>query len=146
MSLPSKPLAKRAGSDNREPTVPTDSVSDIAYLMIIFFILTTSIRKLTGFDTDIPSAQQQQQQQQSEKTPTLKLHPGGMSFNDQPVDLAAFRKALADMKLEKRPEDKRVIVLDAAKGVDYQAYYEAMAAISGAGGIIGIMTEEDGGK
>lgn len=137
---------KKNRREKEEPTVPTDSVSDIAYLMIIFFILTTSIRKLTGFNADIPSAQQQQQQQQSEKTPTLKLHPGGMSFNDQPVDLAAFRKALADMKLEKRPEEKRVIVLDAAKGVDYQAYYEAMSAISGAGGIVGVMTEEDGGK
>ena len=62
----------------------------------------------------------------------------------QPLDLAAFRKALKEMNLEKRPEDKRVIVLDAAKGVDYQAYYEAMAAISGAGGIVGIMTEESG--
>ena len=136
-------LGKRNRKAKEEPTVPTDSVSDIAYLMIIFFILTTSIRKLTGFNTDIPSAQQQQQQQ-AEKTPTLKLHPGGMSFNDQAVDIAAFRKALADMKLDKRPEDKRVIVLDAAKGVDYQAYYEAMAAISGAGGIVGIMTEETG--
>lgn len=137
-------LGKRTMKGREEPTVPTDSYSDISYLMIIFFILTTSINQLQGFNTDIPSAQQNQQQQQQEKTPTLKLHPGGMSFNDQPVNIAEFRKALRDMKLEKRPEEKRVIVLDAAKGVDYQAYYEAMAAISGAGGIVGIMTEETG--
>ena len=139
-------LGKKNRGAKEEPTVPTDSVSDIAYLMIIFFILTTSIRTLTGFNADIPSARQEQQPQQSEKTPTLKLHPGGMSFNDQPTDLAAFRKALADMKLDRRPESKRVVVLDAAKGVDYQAYYEAMAAISGAGGIVGILTEEGGDR
>jgi biopolymer transport protein ExbD len=138
-------LGRKLEREKEDPTVPTDSVADIAYLMIIFFILTTSIEKLSGFNADIPSAQQQQQQpHDAEKTPTLKLHPGGMSFNDQPIDLPGFRKALQEMKFDKRPEDKRVVVLDAAKGVDYQAYYEAMAAISAAGGIVGIMTEEPG--
>ncbi len=137
-------LGKRKKS-KEQPTVPTDSVSDIAFLLIIFFILTTSIRKLTGFETDIPAAQQQQQQQE-EKTPTIKLHDNGLSFNDQPMDMAGLRAALLVLKLPSKPEDKRVIVLDAAKGVKYQNYYETMAAISGAGGVVGIMTDEGGAK
>ena len=40
-------LARR--KEKRELEIPTDSVSDIAFLLIIFFILTTTLSKLTGF-------------------------------------------------------------------------------------------------
>jgi len=126
--------------------VPTDSVSDIAFLLIIFFILTTSIRKLTGFETDIPAAEQTQQQQQPDKTPTVKLHAEGMTFNDQPVTLEGLRAELRRLNLPARPEDRRVVVLEAAQGVSYQHYYQAMAAVSSSGGVVGILAEEEGAK
>jgi biopolymer transport protein ExbD len=45
------------------------------------------------------------------------------------------------MKLADRKPSEKVVLLDAAMETDYQNYYEVMAAISAAGGVVGIMTE-----
>ena len=54
------PFVRR--KEKRELEIPTDSVSDIAFLLIIFFILTTTMSKLTGFTAELPSGAASQQQ------------------------------------------------------------------------------------
>jgi len=130
----------------RDTVVPTDSLSDVAFLLIIFFILTTSIRRLTGFQADIPSAERANQSQQMEKMPSLKLTGGNMTWNDQPVDANLLRAKLAELQLASRAESERVIVVEASGRVPYQQYFEALSAISGAGGVVGILSEERGAR
>jgi biopolymer transport protein ExbD len=125
----------------RDSTVPTDSLSDIAFLLIIFFILTTSIRRLTGFTTEMPTAQKSQQQQ-TEKTPTVSLTQSGIKFDSQDVTVAVLREKLAALNLPSKKETDRIVILETNGKVPYQEYFEALAAISGAGGIVGILTEE----
>lgn len=129
----------------REPAMSFDSLSDIAFLLIIFFILATSIQKIAGFRTDLPSGQRSQQQVQKsdDKTPTAGLKGGSILFNEQVVTLDEFRRKLAALRLAERSEDRRVVLLDAAPDTPYQAYYEVMAAITAAHGVIGILTEEE---
>jgi biopolymer transport protein ExbD len=126
----------------RDTAVPTDSLSDIAFLLIIFFILTTSIQRLTGFQAEIPSAERAEQPQQAEKMPSIKLHGGNMTLNDQPVDANLLRAKLADLQLPSRPQSERVIVVEASGQVAYQQYFEVLSAISGAGGVVGVLSEE----
>jgi len=131
----------------RESLLPTDSVSDIAFLLIIFFILTTSIRRITGFTTDMPSAQKSPPQtQQTEKTPTVTLVGGQLKMDGASIDLPGLRNKLAALKLPARKENERVVILETSGKVSYQEYYETVAAISSAGGIIGILTEDEGKK
>jgi biopolymer transport protein ExbD len=124
----------------RDSTVPTDSLSDIAFLLIIFFILTTSIRKLTGVTTEIPAAEQGQAQ--LEKTPTVVLQGGSLAFNSENVSVEQLRQRLKELKLEAKKPEERVVLLEASGTVNYQRYYEVMAAVSAAHGVIGIITQE----
>lgn len=135
------PFVRR--KEKRDLETPTDSVSDIAFLLIIFFILTTTLSKLTGFTAELPAAAAAQQQaaRTDAKTPTVQLASGKLLFNEQEVSMAALRERLLDLQLAKKQGEEKVVMLEAAGQVDYQTYYEAMAAISGAGGIVAIVEE-----
>lgn len=135
------PFVRR--KEKRELEIPTDSVSDIAFLLIIFFILTTTMSKLTGFTAELPSgaAAQQQAAKTDAKTPTVQIANGKLLFNEQEVSMAALQERLLDLQLAKKQGEERVVMLEAAGKVDYQTYYAAMAAISAAGGIVAIVEE-----
>jgi biopolymer transport protein ExbD len=135
-------LARRR--EKRELEIPTDSVSDIAFLLIIFFILTTTLTKLSGFTAELPSAAASQQQATSDaKTPTVQLANGKLLFDEREVSPAALRERLLDLRLDKRQGEERIVMLEAAGKVDYQTYYEVMAAISTAGGVVAIVEEDE---
>lgn len=135
------PLARRR--EKREPDIPTDSVSDIAFLLIIFFILTTTLAKLTGFQSELPSADASQRQAQNQpKTPGVQLANGKLLFNEQEVTPQVLRERLLDLRLGSRQGEDKVVMLEAAGKVDYQTYFETMAAITTAGGVVAIVEEE----
>ncbi len=130
--------------EKRELEIPTDSVSDIAFLLIIFFILTTTLNKLSGFTAELPSAAANQQQAASDaKTPTVQLVNGKLLFDEREVSLAGLRERLLDLRLGTREGEERIVMLEAAGRVDYQTYYEVMAAISAAGGVVAIVEEDE---
>lgn len=134
------PFVRR--KEKRDLEIPTDSVSDIAFLLIIFFILTTTLSKLTGFTAELPSAAAQQQAAKTDlKTPTVQIANGKLLFNEQEVSPAALRERLLDLQLTKKQGEEKIVMLEAAGKVSYQAYYEAMAVISAAGGIVAIVEE-----
>ena len=45
------------------------------------------------------------------------------------------------LELRKKPEGKRVVILDCAPKTAYQNYYEVVMAIEEAGGVLGMITE-----
>lgn len=124
-------------------SVPTDSISDIAFLLIIFFILTTSIQRLTGFRTELPSGERAAVQQ-AEKTPTVAVHDGTVALDGESVSLDQLRLKLEALQLHDKTNEAKVVILESAGAVNYQQYFEVMAAISAAGGVVGVIQEEAG--
>ena len=110
----------------QDVSIPLDSFSDIAFLLIIFFILTTSILKLTGIQTELPAGEKTEVKQ-AEKTPTVNVAAGRILFNDQTVSLEELAFELKAMKLGEREDADRVVLLDAAPDADYQLFFEVMA-------------------
>ncbi len=126
----------------REVGIPLDSFSDIAFLLIIFFILTTSIQKMTGFRTELPAGQQSQVKQ-TEKTPTVNISAGGVLLNEKTVSLEQLAAELKALQLGSKKDEQRVVLLDSGPDADYQLYFEVMALITAADGVIGILTEDE---
>jgi len=126
----------------REVGIPLDSFSDIAFLLIIFFILTTSIQKMTGFRTELPAGQQSQVKQ-TEKTPTVNISAGGVMLNEKTVSLEQLAAELTALELGSKKDEQRVVLLDSGPDADYQLYFEVMALITAADGVIGILTEDE---
>jgi biopolymer transport protein ExbD len=129
---------RKAGCDD----IPVTSFSDIAFLLIIFFLLATTLVKTQGFITDFPSGQKSEKPQ--EKTAAIALRDGKITLNDQEVDVARLRADLKALRLDARQGDAKVVLMEATGKVDYQTYFEVMAAITEAGGTICIIREEGG--
>lgn len=124
--------------DDADP--PVGSFSDIAFLLIIFFILVTSLSSLTGLKTEMPSAEKSETP--PVKTPTVAISEGRMLFNDETMTLDLLRVRLATLGLAGKTGEEKVVLLEATGRVAYQDYYPVMAAISAAGGVVGILQED----
>ena len=134
-------MARKHRKHRRESEIPVGPFSDIAFLLIIFFILATTLVQVSGVLTDIPSGQQSEQKQ-DDKTPTVKLQGDRVTFNDNQVDIKQLRSRLAKLKLSQKAGDAKVVLLEASGSVKYQTYFDVMASISDAGGVTAILQEE----
>lgn len=125
---------------HRSGTIPTDSFSDIAFLLIIYFMVATTLVKVKSITADLPAGEKSTQAQ-SEKTPIINLRGPEVFFNDKRVEMAELNERLAALDLPNQNAEKRVIMLESAKGTPYQNYFQALAAISANGGVVALVEE-----
>ena len=126
---------------HRTGEIPTGSFSDIAFLLIIYFLVATTLVKVKSITSDLPSGEKSSQTQ-SDKTPTIQLRGGQIMFNDKKMDLAELNKRLAALDLAEQEGQKRVILLESAKDTPYQNYFQALAAISANGGVVALVEDD----
>jgi len=127
---------------HREGEIPTGSFSDIAFLLIVYFIIATTLVKVKTITADMPAGEKSAQSQ-SNKTPIVNLRGEEIFLNDKPVDIVGLNERLAALELfDKEPKD-RVIMLETARGTLYGNYFQAMASISANGGVIAIVKEDE---
>lgn len=127
---------------HRSGEIPTSSFSDIAFLLIIYFLVATTLVKVKTITADLPSGEKSTTSQ-SEKTPIINLQGDVIRFNDRKVDIPALNERLAALKLEEKEAAGKVIMLEATEGTPYDHYFQALAAISANGGVVAIVEEED---
>lgn len=136
-------MALRRGRDAESASdVPVQSFSDIAFLLIIFFVLATTLAQLSGIVTDMPAGETTEAK--AEKTNIVQVHDGQISMNEDKVSVDALRSKLKGMNLKVKRGDDKVVLLEATGAVPYQLYYDIVTAISGAGGVIAIVQVDEG--
>ena len=134
---------KRPGSVEPDLT----SFSDIANLLIIFFILTTTLARPWGRQVDMPgSSKPPEQQQQKGDTPTVNITRDRLTVAEgegegKEMTMDEFRQYLWKRNFPALDEKHRSVSLETAKDVPYERYYQIVTAISAAGGIIAILTD-----
>jgi biopolymer transport protein ExbD len=127
---------------HRSGEIPTGSFSDIAFLLIIYFLVATTLVKVWTITADLPSGEKATQSQ-PEKTPIVNLRGSEIFFNDKKMNMAALNERLAALNLSDREPEKRVIMLESAKGTPYEHYFQALAAISENDGVVAIVEDEN---
>jgi biopolymer transport protein ExbD len=133
--------SRKQEKKHRTGTIPTDSFSDIAFLLIIYFLVATSLVKISSITADLPAGEKQAQAK-VEKTPTVNLRGNEIFFNEKPVSLAELESRLAALDLKAQEASKRVIMLESTRETTYEAYFQALAAISANGGVVAIVGED----
>ena len=119
--------------------VDVTSFSDLAFLLIIFFVLTTSFVTRMGIPASIPSSTSDPKQKREQETPTVNLSSDQLLFNQKEVSIEEFRHRLGAMKLPDRKPEERIIILDSAPDVTFERYYRVITAISKAGGVLALV-------
>lgn len=124
-----------------DEAIPTVSLIDISFLLVIFFILTTTFQKGTGFVTEIPGGEKKQEQM-PQKTPTIGLRTQKILFNEAAVSKQELRRKLTDLHLDQQTAEGKVVLLEASENISYQDYFEIMAMVTAAGGAVAIVREK----
>lgn len=121
---------------------PASATGDIAFNLIVFFLVCAAIQPDTGRPQTIPRSEQNEEQKDDENIEvqlkrTTTLLNGDAIRDDQ---LVARLKNLLEGK--PRPEDK-VVVLKSDQAVEYQRWIEVTMKIEEAGGMLTIQREEE---
>jgi biopolymer transport protein ExbD len=135
-------MPSKRHKEKREADVPVSAFADIAFLLIIYFILATTLVQISGVVTEIPSGEKAETNEEQE-TATVQLKGDQIFFNDQQVGIKQLRRKLAQLNLHRKTDDDKVVLLEASHNVTYQNYFDVMASISDAGGVTAILQEEE---
>ena len=140
---------KRIGKKRQGDIEPDlTSFSDIANLLIIFFILTTTLARPWGRKVDMPSAATppQQQNQQSD-TPTINLMKDRITVSDggkegeKEVTMNELKQFLWKKNFPQMDEKHKNVSVETSDDVPYERYYQVVTAIAAAGGFVAILTD-----
>ncbi len=126
-----------------ESEVDVSSFSDVAFLLIIFFILTTTFKLIGGQELNIPSGEDGDSTEQKQLTISLtgkEIFYGEDSKSS--LTLRQLRVQLADEQLSTKKEEQRMVVLESDENVVYQRYYNVMLAIRDADGIVALIERD----
>ena len=124
-------------------TVPVASMSDIAFLLIIFFMVSTTFMKEAGIKAEPPETRKGEELK--DKTlGTVTIDENGETYLDgDPMPISMLGDKLKERVARKQSED-RLVVLKCHKEVKSAYYIKVIEQISGAGGTLELWVEPEG--
>ncbi|MDA1087568.1 MAG: biopolymer transporter ExbD [Verrucomicrobia bacterium] len=127
----------------RTPELDLLAFADVAFLMIIFFILTTTFTGNVGHLLALPSGTPDTQEEKDEMI-TVRLTRDQILFQGQTpgVDMEGLRERLGDAQLYARPENERMVLVQSEPDVSCERYFQVVMAITRQGGVLALLEEE----
>ena len=135
------PLPRRAP---KEATIEVGSFADIAFLLNIFFILTTQFIRPAGSTMEIPSGSTDASKKQ-ETMLTVNVSAERIFYGEksEPMTLDGLRDRLLKENLRAKPPHQRVVIVDAGRDVPYERYFQIVTAVARAHGVIALVEHEE---
>jgi biopolymer transport protein ExbD len=126
------------------PEIPLTSTADVAFLLLIFFLVAASSQRDTASLLDLPATVKDAPTQSSDRNVELIVRPNVYALGDELLHNDAELLASLTKKLASRgnPSD-RVVLIAADDAVDYQRWTNVLAAIERAGGVPAPQMEDD---
>lgn len=106
-----------------EAEIPTASMADIAFLLIIFFILTTTFAREKGIKFVLPEQKQQEVKLKKDKLIVVAINDQGKVFvNDQPT---TFEDLHDQIKKYLEENNKRIVYIKTHEDAAYEKMIKA---------------------
>ena len=142
-------MALKPKKTRRDPTIDMGPFSDMAFLLICFFVITASFVQPLGKVLDIPQASKDTKEKTEEKDLSINVRRGKIEIGRgeskmRAVDIAALRDDLIQRDFGSKEEKDRMIVLNMADGVPYETFFSVITAVSRADGIVVLIEDEEG--
>ena len=122
------------------PYIPFISLADIAWQIIIFFLLAATFAKNDSLNLEIPGAS-------SDKTksaaPTITVQAGenAILVNGDRVTIELLEGRIKQLLAGKKSEAERAVIVLAKNDLSFQQHVDVMYAVQRAGGVL-VMSEE----
>lgn len=113
------------------PEIGTASMADIAFLLMIFFLVTTTIDMDKGINLTLPEKGGQQVKIKRGNIANLLVNEAGqILLDDEPVEVGQIKEALK-RKIEEKGYDKDgkpilIVSINTARQTDYNTYIQVL--------------------
>ena len=134
-------MARRDSKLLVEP--PASATGDIAFNLIVFFLVCASVQPDSGRKQTLPRSEQEEQQQEEQKQIEVQLTRTVASLNGDPLPRKEFAVRLRRLLESKSTPEDRVVVVKSKPDVPYDFWIEVTGVIEQAGGLITIQREEE---
>lgn len=124
------------------PEMPTSALSDIALLLLIFFIVTTEFLVQRSIQPELPAITPDQEEA-SEDLITVVVAENHLYLDEERINMSDLAPYLAAKLSDRVSREERAVVLDARQSVRYQRVVDAASQIEQAGGVITLMQVEE---
>jgi len=126
---------------------PASATGDIAFNLIIFFLVCASVQPDSGREQTLPRSEQQDEQQQPAENIEVQLTRDSVYLGDKlmpPADFPGnFRKGLARALASATRQSDRVVVVKSQPETPYSYWITITEMIEQAGGVVTIQREEE---
>ena len=131
----------KIGSRRRTPPhIPVIALADIAWQIIIFFLVASSFTRGEAFLVDLPAKGDKPQAETSGPI-TIVVTNTAMMVNEKPVDAEHLEAALKALLEGKKGSQDRAVVVQAHSEVPFQRHLDVMYTVQKAGGVL-VLAEE----
>ena len=121
---------------------PASATGDIAFNLIIFFLVCASVQPDSGRSQTIPRSEKDKQEQQLDNIEVQLTRTVAM-INGNVVSDKAFYPVLKKLLDNKIREEDKVVIVKSKTDTPYHHWIKITEFIEQAGGIITIQTEEE---
>lgn len=124
---------------------PSSATGDIAFNLIVFFLVCASIQPDSGRPQEIPRSEENQEQKEELENVEVALtgNLNAISINGDTVRTAQLQPRLSSLlKGKQRPED-RVVIVKSKSDTPYHHWIDVTAVIEQVGGLVTIQREEE---
>ena len=120
---------------------PASASSDIAFILIIFFLVCAAVQPETGLSQVLPKTEEKQQKSQQSKNIEVSITPSSIVLNGSPLQLPEFTTRLNQALDKKRRKEDRVVVVKSAPDTPYPTWIRVSQIIEQAGGTLTLELE-----
>jgi biopolymer transport protein ExbD len=121
---------------------PASATSDIAFILIIFFLVCASVQPEDGQKQSLPKSEDQPDKKQQSENPEVAISRTSIILNGNPLKPQQFRSEIKKVLAKKKREVDKVVVVKSKPDTPYEIWIEAASYIKEAGGIITLQLEE----
>ncbi len=122
---------------------PASASSDIAFILIIFFLVCAAVQPESGIAQVLPKTEEKTDKRDQSQNIEVSITPTSVVLNGSPLKLPEFARRLADSLQQKTREADRIVTVKSAPSTPYPLWIEVSKIIEKAGGILTLELESE---
>ncbi|MBG7607447.1 MAG: biopolymer transporter ExbD [Verrucomicrobia bacterium] len=122
---------------------PACASSDIAFTLIIFFLVCAAVQPETGMSQLLPKTEEKSDKREQSQNIEVSITASGIVLNGNPMQLPEFSRKLSTALKAKTREADRIVVVKSAPDTPYTAWVAVSSAIEQAGGVLTLELESE---
>jgi biopolymer transport protein ExbD len=122
---------------------PACASSDIAFTLIIFFLVCAAVQPETGMSQALPKTEEKSEKRDQSQNLEVSITPSSIVLNGSPLQLPEFTRRIASELKSKTREADRIVVVKSAPDTPYPVWIGVSRAIDSAGGILTLELESE---